>query len=47
MNRISATLGLSILVYASAVGLAQSPRHEAESAATSEAKGSFDQDRDH
>jgi cytochrome c peroxidase len=47
MNRISVTLGLSILVYASAVGLAQSPRHESESAATSEARGSFDQERDH
>jgi len=45
MNRISATLGLSILVYASAVGLAQSPRHEPEAAATLAAR-SFDEDHD-
>jgi cytochrome c peroxidase len=46
MNRISLLIGMSILVYASVVGLAQTPRQASASSPALESAASFDDRRD-
>ena len=45
MNRISLLIGMLVLVYASVIGLAQTPRQAPASSPATESAASFDRDR--